>query len=482
MSDSPRNHRKPAGRFFPHFLHSRRLPAGTYSGGSGTAEDPYQISTVADWQELANNLFDWSYPFVLTNHLDFEGVTVIPIGYADFDKEGQIYGTPFTGIFDGNGYSIRNPTLTDYESSCLGLFRWIGPGGQVKNLGVVGLSISGYYGIGGLCGYNDSGTITDCYAAGGVTGDVSVGILCGSNRNGTIDRCFAIGEARGSTYSTGGLCGVNDFGTISTSYSTSTVTGWSNVGGLCGFNAGTIDRCFASGTVTGDVECVGGLCGANDGTIGNCYATGDVTGNDRSIGGLCGASKGTIQQCYSTGKVFNGVQMVGGLCGGILATVIDSFWDMETSGQTTSEGGTGKTTAEMKQVATFTNAGWDFSYADGDPADWRIVPNAYPRLVWQKGYSGGSGTAEDPYTISTVADWQELIGTSDDWDKHFNLLNDIDFEGINLTPIAPDIDPVRNDHRGHNSQGFLKAKIIQSGTAVSRPQQEIVLDYLVVLV
>ena len=102
--------------------------------------------------------------------------------------------------------------------------------------------------------------------------------------------------------------------------------------------------------------------------------------------------------------------------------------------------------------------GRDFSYADGDPADWRMAPNAYPRLVWQKGYSGGSGTAEDPYTISTVADWQELIGTSDDWDKHFNLLNDIDFEGINLTPIAPDTDPVREDHQGTPFTGTFEGK------------------------
>lgn len=55
-------------------------------------------------------------------------------------------------------------------------------------------------------------------------------------------------------------------------------------------------------------------------------------------------------------------------------------------------------------------------------------------------YSGGSGTETDPYKISTPDDWQQLIATSTDWDKQFTLLNDIDFVGTSLTPIAPDTD------------------------------------------
>ena len=41
-------------------------------------------------------------------------------------------------------------------------------------------------------------------------------------------------------------------------------------------------------------------------------------------------------------------------------TVTGSFWDIETSGQSTSDGGEGKTTAEMQTETTFTDAGWDF--------------------------------------------------------------------------------------------------------------------------
>ena len=40
--------------------------AGIYSGGAGTAEDPYRISTVGDWEELTITAGDWDKPFVLT--------------------------------------------------------------------------------------------------------------------------------------------------------------------------------------------------------------------------------------------------------------------------------------------------------------------------------------------------------------------------------------------------------------------------------
>ena len=138
----------------------------------------------------------------------------------------------------------------------------------------------------------------------------------------------------------GGLVGRN-IGTISNSYATGSVTGNESVGGLVGFNEGTVSNSYATGSVTGDF--VGGLLGYNNfGTVSNSYATGSVTGN--SVGGLIGVN--------NSGTVNNG------------------YWDTQTSGQATSSGGTGKTTAEMKQLASFT--GWDISASGGSNAVWRI--------------------------------------------------------------------------------------------------------------
>ena len=93
----------------------------------------------------------------------------------------------------------------------------------------------------------------------------------------------------------------------------------------------------------------------------DCYATGDVSGKYK-VGGLVGDNTwpsygGYIARCYSTGHVTgNGGGLVGyNYMGGI---TYDSYWDTQTSGKTSSKGGTGKTNALMMQQTTF--AGWDF--------------------------------------------------------------------------------------------------------------------------
>jgi hypothetical protein len=98
------------------------------------------------------------------------------------------------------------------------------------------------------------------------------------------------------------------------------------------------------------------------GAIGNCHSTGIVSG-DRNVGGLVGDnSEGTVS---------------------------NSFWDTQTSGQSTSAGGTGKTAAEMKGIATFLAAGWNIvTVADPGTTDssyiWNIVDGqTYPFLSWQ---------------------------------------------------------------------------------------------------
>jgi len=70
-------------------------------------------------------------------------------------------------------------------------------------------------------------------------------------------------------------------------------------------------------------------------------------------------------------------------------TVSNSFWDIQTSGQSTSNGGIGKTTAEMKNIDTFSGATWSI-IAVADPSErdlayvWNIVDDeTYPVLSWQ---------------------------------------------------------------------------------------------------
>ena len=95
-----------------------------------------------------------------------------------------------------------------------------------------------------------------------------------------------------------------------------------------------------------------------------------------------------MSNSYSTGSV-TGYDYLGGLVGANEGTVNDSFWDTETSGQATSNGGTGKNTAEMKDITTFSGAGWDI-IAVANPSTrntdyiWNIVDDqTYPFLSWQ---------------------------------------------------------------------------------------------------
>jgi hypothetical protein len=114
----------------------------------------------------------------------------------------------------------------------------------------------------------------------------------------------------------------------------------------------------------------------------------DVTGNTH-VSGLAGGNMGTVSNSYSTGSV-TGDDYVGGLVGlNEDGTVSDSFWDTETSGQSTSDGGTGKTTTEMKDIATFSGATWDIvAVANPDMRNpsyiWNIVTGlTYPFLSWE---------------------------------------------------------------------------------------------------
>jgi hypothetical protein len=301
-----------------------------------------QYLEIRDWydlNEIRNNL---SSHHILMNDLDSttDGYEELASPTANEGKgwhpiggPGTGEGPPFTGILDGQGYEIRDLFIDLPGIGYVGLFSIVGDGGSVENIGVVNADVTCTAYVGGLVGAN-RGTVSNSYSTGSVTGDEDSGWV-------------------------GGLVGFNEEGTVSNSYSTGSVTGDYGVGGLMGSNEGTVSNSYSTGNVTGE-EGVGGLIGANRGTVSNSYSAGSVSGND-DFGGLMGYSDGTVS---------------------------NSFWDTETSGQATSAGGTGKTTIEMKSIATFSGAAWEIiAVASGftNPSYiWNIVDDeTYPFLSWQ---------------------------------------------------------------------------------------------------
>jgi len=167
------------------------LPANAqYSGGTGEPNDPYQIATAADLIALGETPEDYNKHFILTADIDLE--PNLP-GRKVFDRAVIAPGwkTWFMGVFDGRGHSISNLTITG-ESDLVGLFGRLGPDARVSNLGLEAVEVSGSgdY-VGGLVGYNYGGSITTSYSSGSVSGTSRVGGLVGFSHTGRIIDCTA---------------------------------------------------------------------------------------------------------------------------------------------------------------------------------------------------------------------------------------------------------------------------------------------------
>ena len=336
--------------------------------GAGTEDEPYLIYTAEQINRIGVFPCEWDKNFKLMADVDLNGFTG-----TEFNIIGIDWANPFTGVFDGNGHTISNFSYISTDRDRAGLFGYVNdPNAEIRDLGLIDPNV-------------DAGTGWD------------VGSLVGSLRSGTITGCHVNGGSVSGNEIVGGLVGYSWYGAITNCYSITSVTGDERVGGLVGLASSKyigerteITNCYSVGSVTGNFR-VGGLAGVNSGTIINCYSVTSVFGND-VVGGLVGVNSGTITNSYSVGSI-TGDERVGGLTGRNSGIVSNCFWDVETSGQTTSAGGIyargiGKTTAEMQTVSTFIDAGWDFVDETSNGTDdiwWINEGQDYPRLWWQYG-------------------------------------------------------------------------------------------------
>ena len=364
---------------FSLLLSSAFLFAGTYSGGSGTSGDPYQIATTDDLIELSNTSGDWGAYFIQTANISFdEDETQVdwnnsgsagPVeGFSPIGANPEGGGTAFTGSYDGGGYTINNLFIDRPLTSDIGLFGY-SDGVTITDIGVTNVDITGKYRVGGLAGSNYSSNVSNSYSTGSVSGNnAHIGGLVGNNNSGS---------------------------TVSNSYSTGSVSGDDNVGGLVGYNnsGSTVENSYSTGNVNGDYM-VGGLVGRNfSSTVSNSYSTGSVSGNT-SVGGLVGDNTG--------------------------GTITDSFWD--TTAEPPNNGiGTGLTSAEMQDQSNFTN--WDFTNTWSMSSS--ITFNEYPTLQWTGAY------AEEPSQsggIYQIADLPNLVWIAEDnsrWSNDYEQTADI---------------------------------------------------------
>jgi hypothetical protein len=336
-----------------------------YGGGTGEPNDPYLIYDANHMNAIGADPCDWDKHFKLMADIDLSGFTG-----TEFNIIGTDFDNTFKGVFDGNGHKISNFTYTSTGTDYIGLFGYADdPNVEIKDLGLINPNIDAGTGsfAGSLVGVN-LGTLTNCYAQDGSVSNSGassydgVGGLVGYN-SGPMTNCYSTADVT-SAYRVGGLVGWNNTGTISNCCAQGdSVSGNQYIGGLVGYNReGTITNCYSAPVVSGNFN-VGGLVGGNrNGIITNCYSEGSVYGDRMYVGGLVGSTYyGKITNCYSIGGVA-GELLVGGLVGqNEVGEITDSFWDTDTSGQSTSAGGTGLQTDEMLMQSTFTDVGWDFT-------------------------------------------------------------------------------------------------------------------------
>ena len=378
--------------------------------------------------------------YELTSSLDFNSPDSYSAGAVDPEWNGGDGWLPINdnssglnAVFEGNGHTIFNLYIHRQDTNSVGLFARVGGSGIIRNAGVVnaemeglgdsgilaGLnsgtitdsyasgSVSGGTYVGGLVGRNSSGgTITASYASGSVSGDYHVGGLVGNNSGGAITASYATGSVSGGNSIVGGLVG-NNIGAITASYATGSASGIDDVGGLVGENSGAITASYASGSASGRDNYVGGLVGDNIGAITASYATGSASGGNSSVGGLVGYNSGgaAIIASYATGSV-SGNSSVGGLVGfnSGSAAITDSYWNTDIFGAGTD--GEGRTMAQLQSPTGYTGIyrDWnaDLDNADGDDDDatgaddfWDFgTSSQYPALKVDFDFDGDATAAE----------------------------------------------------------------------------------------
>ena len=365
-----------------------------FANGSGTEADPYQVATADD----LNGVRDY---------LDAHFKQVADIDLSGYENWEPI--NAFAGTYDGGGKKIENLTIVDQRvvpnsptpKWGAGLFGFLTTSTvKLLNINLNNVSITSeisnpksesfYYYVGALVGgielSSGTATITNCVAK-NVTINVdemnyryglgAVGGLLGYISRCNVTNCGAFEVQISHTFIASAQMGTGGF--IGFMEASCILTQVAATGSMIG-NAGRVDGGFFGGLV-GRVRVTNLL----PHKIYDSYAIVKITGGSNStVGGFFGQEcadgmnriYNDIRRCYAAGVLTGAVCK--GLAGNSDSSLTDCFWDIEATGQSTSSSGTGLTTEQAKNQASYVN--WDFADVWGiDPAK----NDGYPYLLWQ---------------------------------------------------------------------------------------------------
>jgi len=367
------------------------IEAHAFSGGSGTPDDPYIITSAAELNAVRYNrsaFFRLGNDIDLTDYLAPGGEGYAKWGAAGWQPIGSEFwfsskDPRFSGVFDGNRHKITGLWINRSDQDLdVGLFG-LAYGAVIKNLGVeiTNAGVIGDTFVGGLAGrlfgslfYEDGeerddihgGIITNSFATGNVSGIASVGGLVGVLEHGSITGSYATGDVDAFSGGVGGLVGGMLYSSIADSYAVGSISGNSGIGGLVGGMSGSsIDNSFATGNVNGFDLGVSGLVGGEGSSFGrrnssirNSFATGNI----RDVRGYASGLLGWFESTTIT----NSFRYINLTINGRIITINTPDCIM---------GGI-LTAAQLTTQTTYTDNGWLF-YPDGS---WHWDERGFPKL------------------------------------------------------------------------------------------------------
>lgn len=322
-----------------------------FAGGNGTAEEPYQVSTLEQLNEVRNYL---DKSFIQVNDIDMTAATAeggiywndgngwIPIGDST---------SPFCGVYDGNNYNI---TGLYCQSDDAGLFGYAG-NMVIRNVNLTVNVIGTKSRAAAVLAYcYPEGVVSNCISKGSIVSTLSGSIVGGIVAHGkgvAIDHCLNYASVRGTDY-VGGIIGAanyNDTSNITQCYNAGDVEGDNYIGGIVGqWSGGQISFCGNVGIIitprkSSYTAYIGGIVGEfsdsksivkylDEGNVICCFNTGTVTANINpqgsassskycaiGVGGIIGVGAGiTIKDCFNMGRL-KSLDVCGGIVGSGIA-------------------------------------------------------------------------------------------------------------------------------------------------------------------
>ena len=315
-------------------------------------------------------------------------------------------GDPFEAVFDGSGHTIADLYIDRPGLNGVGLFGFLASyHGQVRNLGLLRVQVSGNDFVGSLAGF--SGGVERCHATGRVSGRDMVGGLVGTGLGGRIiSNSYAAVRVSGAGSAIGGLAGTAF--SLESSYATGAVSGRNSVGGLVGVAIREVQASYATGRVSGQ--------GAQTPDPVNCPFEGGVGG---LIGTTCGFF---VRAGYATGRVI-GETSSGGAIGTVApwTEILAVYWDLDTSGmqvgigsddrngnglidpaESRTAGATGWTTTALQTPVDYSGiyARWNL--------DLRVDADSWPDDPWDFGTASQYPVLSADLDGDGHATWQEF--------------------------------------------------------------------------